>query len=159
MKGACMAASPQTVIHRRVDVLRKGEDPAFIARMNTGWVVLADPQVIPGYCLLFPDPVVPHLNALQPAEQQAFLADMAAVGDVLLHACGASRINYAIYGNVEPALHAHVFPRRADEPDALRMAQPWAHDWAAAPGFLMDLHNTLVERLRSAFLAMTSRKN
>jgi len=155
MEGACMAASAQTAIHRRVELLRKGEDPAFIARMHSGWVVLADPQVIAGYCLLFPDPVVPHLNALQPAAQQEFLADMAAVGDVLLHECGASRINYAIYGNVEPALHAHVFPRRADEPDTLRMTQPWAHDWVGAPGFSMDLHGALVARLSRAFGTMT----
>ena len=23
---------------------------------------MGDPQVLPGYCLLLPDPVVPHLN-------------------------------------------------------------------------------------------------
>jgi len=34
------------------------------------------------------------------------------------------RINYALFGNLEPALHAHVFPRRADEPAATRTAQP-----------------------------------
>ena len=28
------------------------------------------------------------------------------------------RINYAIFGNVEPALHAHVIPRYRNEPEA-----------------------------------------
>ena len=53
----------------------------------------------------------------------------------MLRATVAVRINYAIYGNVEPALHAHVIPRYADEPEALRTAQPWAYDWASAAPF------------------------
>ena len=48
---------------------------------------------------------------------------------------GASRINYAILGNQEPALHAHVIPRFADEPDKLRTSHPWAYNWEAAPLF------------------------
>jgi hypothetical protein len=27
---------------------------------------MGDPQVLRGYCLLLPDPVVPHLNAMVP---------------------------------------------------------------------------------------------
>ena len=38
-----------------------------------------------------------------------------------------------MFGNLEPALHAHLVPRYADEPAALRHAHPWAYDWAAAP--------------------------
>ena len=47
----------------------------------------------------------------------------------------AVRINYAIFGNREPALHAHIIPRYADEPEALRTAHPWAYDWEKAPAF------------------------
>ena len=82
----------------------------MIARLRSGWAVLGDPQVLPGYCLLLPDPVVPHLNALEPALQQAFLADMARIGQAVQDITDAVRINYAIFGNVEPALHAHVIP-------------------------------------------------
>jgi len=124
-----------TAIHRRVAACRAGEDPTLIARLDAGWAVMGDPQVIDGYCLLLPDPVVPHLNALRPAGQAAFLADMARLGQAVLELTGAVRINYAMFGNLEPALHAHVFPRRADEPDALRTAQPWAWDWKSARAF------------------------
>jgi diadenosine tetraphosphate (Ap4A) HIT family hydrolase len=58
------------------------------------------------------------------------------------------RVNYAMFGNVEPALHAHVFPRRADEPPGLVTAHPWAWDWAAAPPFDPARHGALRERLR-----------
>ena len=83
--------------------------------------------------LLLPDPVVPSLNALGAQERTGFLLDMARLGDALLKVTGAIRINYAIYGNIEPALHAHVIPRYPDEADKLRVSQPWAYDWEAAP--------------------------
>ena len=53
---------------------------------------------------------MPHLNALAPAAQAAFLADMARLGQAVLEVTGAVRINYAMFGNLEPALHAHVVP-------------------------------------------------
>jgi diadenosine tetraphosphate (Ap4A) HIT family hydrolase len=121
-----------TAIHRRVDALRQGADPSVIARLRSGWLVLASPQVTPGYCLLLPDPVVSDLNALTGAERHQFLQDMADCGDVLRDVLGAIRINYAMFGNVEPALHAHLFPRYHDEPSEQATAQPWALDWTAA---------------------------
>ena len=139
-----------TSIHRRVDALRAGDDPTFIARLASGWAVLGERQVLPGYCLLLPDPVVPTLNALAGAARGAFLADMTALGDAVLSATGAVRINYAIYGNLDPALHAHVIPRYHDEPAGLRTAQPWAYDWDAAPAFDPDLHRDLRDRLHAA---------
>ncbi len=140
----------QTAIHRRVEGCRAGSEPTIIARMASGWAVLGDPQVLRGYCLLLPDPVVPHLNALEPAAQRAFLADMARMGDAVYHVTGAVRVNYALFGNVEPALHAHVFPRYADEPAHLATANPWGHDWGAAPKFDAVRDRGLIERLRLA---------
>jgi diadenosine tetraphosphate (Ap4A) HIT family hydrolase len=103
--------------------------------MPTGWAVMGDPQVLDGYCLLLPDPVVPHLNALAPFAQADFLADMARLGQAVQDVTGALRVNYAIFGNVEPALHAHVFPRYADEPDDRCTVHPWGYDWSQARAF------------------------
>ncbi|MEI8298125.1 MAG: hypothetical protein WCH32_08875 [Pseudomonadota bacterium] len=147
-----MSEPTPTAIHRRVAGLRAGTDPTLVARLPVGWVVLGDPQVLDGYCLLLPDPVVPHLNALGAPARTAFLAAMAAFGDVLQAECGAVRINYAIFGNVEPALHAHLFPRRHDEPAVRATAQPWAWDWTIAPPFSEAVHGPLRERLRRAVL-------
>jgi diadenosine tetraphosphate (Ap4A) HIT family hydrolase len=139
-----------TSIHRRVDALRAGEDATFVARLASGWAVLGERQVLPGYCLLLPDPVVPALNALAGADRAAFLADMAALGDAVLAVTRAVRINYAIFGNLDPALHAHVIPRYHDEPEALRTAHPWAYDWSVAPAFDPDRHRDLGERIHAA---------
>jgi hypothetical protein len=52
-----------------------------------------------------------------------------------------------MFGNVEPALHAHVFPRFADEPAATRGAHPWAFDWNLAPPWSAPLHGDLQRRI------------
>jgi diadenosine tetraphosphate (Ap4A) HIT family hydrolase len=122
----------ETAIHRRVAACRAGTEVTCVTRVPSGWVVAGDPQVLRGYCLLLPDPVVPHLNALDTERQHAFLDDLARLGQALLELTQAVRINYAIFGNVEPALHAHAFPRYADEPEHLRAANPWGYDWNAA---------------------------
>ena len=136
-----------TSIHRRVDSLRAGDDPSFVARLSSGWAVLGERQVLPGYCLLLPDPVVPTLNSLTGANRAAFLADMAALGDAVLSVTHAVRINYAIFGNQDPALHAHVIPRYHDEPAEFATAQPWAYDWNAAPAFDVERHRELRDRI------------
>jgi diadenosine tetraphosphate (Ap4A) HIT family hydrolase len=139
----------ETAIHRRVTACRAGTEPTVIARLGSGWAVLGDPQVLPGYCLLLPDPVVPHLNALPAVAQQLFLADMARLGQAVQELTDAVRINYAIFGNVEPALHAHVFPRYADEPAERVQANPWGYDWSKAPRFDPASDLELVAALRA----------
>jgi diadenosine tetraphosphate (Ap4A) HIT family hydrolase len=144
-----MPPEPQlfTAIHRMVERCRAEEYPARVAKLPSGWVVMGERQVFAGYCLLLPDPVVAHLNVLRGLERTQFLADLARVGDAVLAATGAVRINYALFGNAEPALHAHVFPRHADEPPGIRTAQPWALDWQAAPEFSPCLHGELQRRI------------
>jgi len=136
-----------TAIHRLVARCRVDDHPALVARLASGWVVLGERQVFPGYCLLVPDPVVGHLNELVATAREGFLSDMALVGDAIMAVTAAVRINYAIFGNVDPALHAHIFPRFADEPHATRGAQPWAFDWSAAPEFSPPLFGDLKSRL------------
>ena len=138
-----------TAIHRRVAACHNGADPTLIARMTSGWAVMGDPQVMRGYCLLLPDPVVPHLNTLPRAAQAAFLADMARLGQALQEVTGALRVNYAMFGNLEPALHAHLFPRQASEPAGLRTAHPWAWDWSRARAFDAAVDGELQRALRS----------
>ncbi len=133
-----------------VENCRAGTHPALVARLPSGWLVLGERQVFHGYCLLLPDPVVPHLNALTGAARLRFLEDMARAGDAILEVTAALRINYAMFGNVEPALHAHLFPRQADEPEAVRTAQPFALDWSQAPAYTDERHADLKRRIAAA---------
>jgi diadenosine tetraphosphate (Ap4A) HIT family hydrolase len=146
---------PQTLIHTLVDRCNAGNLAAAVVKLPAGWVIMGERQVLTGYCLLLPDPVVPDLNALDSAGRSRFLLDMALVGDALLEVTAALRINYAIYGNVEPALHAHIFPRGTQEPEATRTAQPWALDWSSAPLYSESVHGGLKTRLKQALLRRT----
>lgn len=137
-----------TLIHRMVEACRAGQEPAVIARLACGWAVLGQRQVLRGYCLLLPDPVVPHLNALGAPERDRFMADLGRLGDAVLATTGALRINYAIFGNLEPALHAHLHPRYADEPAAMRTNNPFAYDWTQAPLFDLQQHGPLRDAIR-----------
>ncbi len=147
MKNSEVAADAVTAIHSQVSAAREGRDPKVIARLFSGWAVFGERQFVRGYALLLPDPVVPNLNALGARERIAFLSDMSRLGDALLKVTGALRINYAIFGNQEPALHAHVIPRYLEEPEALRTQQPWAYDWSAAPAFDRAAQAQLAESL------------
>ena len=71
------------------------------------------------------------------------------VGDALLELTGAVRINYEILGNLEPALHVHVFPRFDNESEELKSKPVWFHDWDAAPKFDHVRDQTLMADIRN----------
>jgi len=121
--------------------------------MESGWLVLGDRQVLPGYSVLLPDPVVPDLNALGLPARSQFLADMSTAGDALLEVTDAIRVNYAILGNYEPALHAHIYPRYVWEPDEKRSGPPLAYAWLEAREFDASVDRPLMEALASAIEA------
>lgn len=124
-----------TLIHKQVEQCRAGINPRTICRVNSGWVVLGPVQFLKGYSLILPDPVVPDLNSLSLDSRRVLLEEMGLLGDALLAITGAVRINYEILGNLEPALHVHVFPRFSNEPQELRTRPAWYYDWDKAPIF------------------------
>jgi diadenosine tetraphosphate (Ap4A) HIT family hydrolase len=138
----------ETAIHRRVNDARAGRDNTVLGRCASGWAVFGHQQFVQGYLLLLPDPVVPDLNALTPERRSQFLLDMSRLGDALVRTTAPIRINYAIFGNVEPALHAHVIPRYRSEPEHMQTQQPWAYDWNAAPVFDVAAATPLIKALR-----------
>ena len=138
----------ETAIHRRVNDARAGRDSSVLGRCASGWAVFGHQQFVNGYLLLLPDPVVPDLNSLMPEQRTHFLLDMSRLGDALMRVTSPVRINYAIFGNLEPALHAHVIPRYRNEPEALRTQHPWTYDWSRAPAFDAVAAGPLMRALR-----------
>lgn len=122
---------------------RNGTNDKVICRLASGWVVMGDVQFLPGYCLLLPDPVVPSLNDLDAEARATYLLDMARIGDAVLQATGAVRMNYEILGNSEPELHCHLFPRYAAEPEEKRKMPVWFYDWKTAPPYTEQEHGGL----------------
>ncbi len=129
-----------TAIHQFVEQCRAGTLDRCLRKMESGWAVMGDPQIREGYCLLYADPVVPHLNALPVEARAQFLQDMTRLGDAVLAVTGAVRINYEILGNQEPALHAHVIPRWDEEPMEMKTKPIWFDNWEGAARFDIRLH-------------------
>jgi diadenosine tetraphosphate (Ap4A) HIT family hydrolase len=141
----------------RVDSARAGTNPALICQVTSGWVVLCDMQFLRGYCILLHDPIVQSLNDLNRLQRAEYLCDMALVGDALMEVTGAYRINYAIAGNSDPYLHAHIIPRYMSEQESMRKGLPWSYpksiidgtmfDYEHDQGLIRQLHQSIKKRL------------
>ncbi len=109
-------------------------------------------QFLSGYCILLADPPISSLNDLPEHKRAEFLSDMAYIGDALLAVTGAYRINYAIAGNSDPFLHAHIVPRYMSEPEVLRKGLPWSHPQSEMASILFDpsRDGLLMAQLRKA---------
>lgn len=148
--------APEGAITRRVARARSGEDPELLARLPSGWAVLGkqQPAAIRGSCMLLPDPVVASPNDLVPAARARFFGDLVLLGDAILEATGAERINYLVLCNQVPELHGHCVPRFASEDPVRRRQGPFeAYDFAAAPladarGADRELHAALQAALQ-----------
>ena len=114
-------------IPERLATAQADANPQVIARMPSGWATLCDRQFPAGWCVLIADPLVASLNDLDAAGREAFLADMARLGDALLDVTPAARVNYAVYCNQDPYLHAHVIPRYSEEGPAMRLQPVWTY--------------------------------
>ena len=135
------------LITERVALARNGANDKVICRMPSGWAVMGDVQFLPGYCLLLPDPVVASLNDLDTDARAVYLQDMARIGDAVLQATDALRMNYEILGNSEPELHCHIFPRYASEPDDKRRMPAWFYDWKNAVPYAEEVHGALRKKI------------
>lgn len=98
-----------------------------LARMQSGYAVIGDTQFLPGYCVLLAYPKVNALEDLSIVERNQFLAGMAVLGQAVADVCKPWRMNYAIYGNSDEFLHAHVFPRYSWEPEDRRQRPVWQY--------------------------------
>ncbi|MGY1882923.1 HIT family protein [Pseudomonas reactans] len=144
------------LITERVAQARNSTNDKVICRMASGWAVMGDVQFLPGYCLLLPDPVVASLNDLDTEDRTAYLLDMALLGDAVLQATGALRMNYEILGNSEPELHCHIFPRYASEPDDKRKMPAWFYDWKNAQPYAESEHGELRKAIAQLLETTTS---
>ncbi|WP_299344831.1 hypothetical protein [uncultured Maritalea sp.] len=140
----------KTIAHERVEMARKGENPWVICQMPSGWAVMCDKQVQPGQIILLSDPCVYSLNDLSGNARAQYLADMALIGDALLEATDAYRINYEILGNTDQVLHAHIIPRYMSETDEKRAHPIWFYDWHGSADFSEEEFGALRDKIRVA---------
>jgi diadenosine tetraphosphate (Ap4A) HIT family hydrolase len=98
----------------------------IIARLKVSTLGLYDDARFPGRALLVLNDHHDDL-ALMPIElAQAFLDDIRCAALAIQRATSADRMNYAVLGNAEPHVHAHLIPRKR-EGDPVPTKAPWAH--------------------------------
>ena len=137
-------------IRERVEAARLGQNPNVIARLESGWVIGFDDQLTNGYCLLMSDTLVKTLNDLDEARRITYLRDMARVGDAILAATGAARINYETWCNKDQALHTHIVPRYLDEPeDKKYLPVCKAYDASSSRKFDVNLDAEFIRKMRA----------
>jgi diadenosine tetraphosphate (Ap4A) HIT family hydrolase len=139
-------------IPERLAMAHAGTNPTVVCKVPSGWAALCDMQYLRGYVIHLADPAVASINDLDAPGRTTFLSDMAMIGDALLEVTGAYRINYAIAGNTDPYLHAHIVPRYLSEPEQYRKGLPWSYPKETMNADLFDARRDreLIDRLADA---------
>ncbi len=105
------------LICERIDLIRKGENPFFVAETKTGFVVLGDFQFFHGYTLLLSKEHKRELHELDPETRKAFVWEMSEVAAAVIRAFKPVKLNYELLGNTDEHMHWHLFPRHHDDPN------------------------------------------
>jgi diadenosine tetraphosphate (Ap4A) HIT family hydrolase len=122
-------------IANRVERIKAGNDPEFIAELPSGYAILGkyQPEPITGCCMLLPKVVVPSPNDLDHTDRAQFFSDLVLLGDAIMQVTGSERINYLVLCNQVPELHGHCIPRFETEDPTKRMQGPFeAYDFGNA---------------------------
>jgi diadenosine tetraphosphate (Ap4A) HIT family hydrolase len=105
---------------RRLAALDDPPDADVVWRFPHSIALLGAWQFYHGYCLLVARAHAAELSRLADADRRAFLDEMCLLARAIEAAVRPHKLNYELLGNQVPHLHWHLFPRRRDEPDALR---------------------------------------
>lgn len=142
----------------RIASAERGENPTVIARMRSGYAVMGDTQFLPGYCVLLAVPAAPSLHELDLGKRAEFLLDMSLLGDAVAAVYQPRRVNYSIYGNADPFLHAHLFPRYGWEPAEYSGRPQWNYPYgqrhAPEHDFNEERHGEQRSRLAAKLLEL-----
>lgn len=112
-------------ICRRVALWREGRNAYFVHEFEHSVLVVGDHQFHRGYCLLLLKEHVRELHELEPEVYLALSRELMVAGRAVVETFGPWKMNYSCYGNVDPHVHWHLFPRYESDPDHLN--QPWLH--------------------------------
>ena len=139
---------------KRIEMIKRGENPYFVRELKTGYVVLGDVQRFKGYTLFLCKECAAELHFLEKEFRNTFLQEMSLVAEAVYHAFQPDKLNYELLGvgnNVH--MHWHIFPRRdGDTPEKgpvwkLDRMEMNADVYKPAPGELEELKARLNDEL------------
>lgn len=100
----------------RIQSIRDGKNPHFVAEMETGYVILGDHQAFRGYTQLLCKEPAFELHYLDAPLKLKFLEEMSLVVEAVDTAFEPDKMNVELLGNRDPHMHWHIVPRNDDDP-------------------------------------------
>jgi diadenosine tetraphosphate (Ap4A) HIT family hydrolase len=133
----------------RIEQIKRGRNPHFIAELIESYAVLSDEQPYQGWTILLLKDHHEQLAQLPAQRQSRLWDDVAHVARAITNELKPVRINYENLGNQLHHIHWHVIPRYANDPDPTRPI------WLRDPGQMNVKLNAadeanLIARLRRA---------
>lgn len=119
-----------------------------VASLDVSEVGFYNDRRFPGRCLVVLRDHHEHLASMPESTYLSFSRDVRRVGSSLHEAVGAHRVNYAVLGNTEPHVHAHVIPRGASGDEKLHRT-PWEHPEPKSE-MSKDRVTAIIRRLRES---------
>ena len=142
----------------QIRAAKNPENPPTVMQMRSGIVVMSQSQFLPGYCLLLAYPQVSALNDLSRQHRAEFLIAMGLIGEAIETVCKPGRINYAILGNKDPFLHAHIIPRYDWESSEFKTLPVWRYPdetWSNPQNeFSAEKHSELRDAIKQKLLEL-----
>lgn len=118
-------ASDSCLICDRVALWQRGQNPYFIHEFEHSIFVVGDHQFHQGYSLVLLKEHQRELHKLSPTIQTELFQEVMAATRAIVHTFHPWKMNHACYGNSEPHVHWHLFPRYSHDRD--RHKNPWQH--------------------------------
>ncbi len=103
------------LICERIDMIRQGVNPYFVAELETGYVVLGDHQHFHGYTLFLCKVHASELFHLPNDFRQKHMDEMVLVAKAVYEAFAPEKLNYELLGNGDSHIHWHLFPRNTGD--------------------------------------------
>jgi len=122
-------------ICNRIASWQTAGNPFLIHEFEHSLFVIGEHQYHRGYAQVILKQHACELHALPAQTQAAFFRETMQATQALAAAFAPSKMNHASYGNLDPHLHWHLFPRYRNDPDHDK--QPWLHA-ADFPRHLID---------------------
>ncbi|KAB7664313.1 HIT family protein [Bacillus sp. B1-b2] len=113
------------LICNRINKIKEGTNPYFVAELETGYVVIGDHQLFRGYTLFLCKHHETELHFLEEEYKNTYLKEMSKVAEAVYNAFHPDKLNYELLGNGDAHLHWHLFPRR--ESDGIYGPVWWAN--------------------------------
>jgi len=100
--------------------LRELPDEEIVGQFAHSVALLGPWQFYHGYCILVARTHATELSQLSPDERHGYFDEMCRLAGAIEVCFKPHKLNYELLGNQVPHLHWHLFPRQANDPEALK---------------------------------------